>query len=65
MSIEVTAMTSADWACVRAIYEEGIASGQATFEVEAPSWGGRGTRPTIRSAGWWRAEGVNSSAGRR
>jgi L-amino acid N-acyltransferase YncA len=27
-----------DWPAVRAIFEEGIATAQATFEVEAPSW---------------------------
>jgi L-amino acid N-acyltransferase YncA len=27
-----------DWECVRAIYLEGIATGNATFETEAPSW---------------------------
>ena len=27
-----------DWASVRAIYEEGIATGNATFQTEAPSW---------------------------
>jgi L-amino acid N-acyltransferase YncA len=27
-----------DWPAVQAIYEEGIASGNATFETEAPSW---------------------------
>lgn len=27
-----------DWAAVRAIYEEGIRAGDATFETEAPSW---------------------------
>jgi phosphinothricin acetyltransferase len=31
-------MKPADWEQVRAIYLEGVASGQATFEVEAPSW---------------------------
>ena len=31
-------MTSDDWPRVRAIYEDGIATGQATFETEAPSW---------------------------
>jgi L-amino acid N-acyltransferase YncA len=38
MSIDITAMTPADWERVRSIYLEGIESGQATFEVEAPSW---------------------------
>jgi phosphinothricin acetyltransferase len=27
-----------DWPAVRRIYEDGIRSGQATFETEAPSW---------------------------
>ena len=31
-------MTPADWSVVRAIYEEGIATGNATFETEAPEW---------------------------
>lgn len=38
MSVDITPMTPADWEQVRAIYLEGIASGQATFETEAPSW---------------------------
>ena len=38
MSIEIRPMEPADWERVRAIYEQGIASGQATFELEAPSW---------------------------
>ena len=36
--ITVEALTAADWPAVRAIYEEGIASGDATFETDAPSW---------------------------
>ena len=31
-------MSSMDWAVVRQIYLEGVASGQATFETEAPAW---------------------------
>lgn len=31
-------MQEADWPQVRAIYEEGIATGDATFEQEAPLW---------------------------
>ncbi len=31
-------MTSADWSAVRAIYAEGIATGNATFETAAPAW---------------------------
>jgi L-amino acid N-acyltransferase YncA len=38
MSIDIDAMTPADWEPVCAIYRDGIASGQATFETEPPSW---------------------------
>lgn len=31
-------MRADDWPVVRAIYLEGIATGQATFETSAPSW---------------------------
>jgi L-amino acid N-acyltransferase YncA len=31
-------MTAAHWPAVRAIYEEGIATGDATFETAAPAW---------------------------
>ena len=31
-------MVAADWPAVRAIYEAGIATGNATFETEAPAW---------------------------
>ena len=33
-------MTPADWSLVKAIYEEGIATGDATFESQAPEWEG-------------------------
>jgi phosphinothricin acetyltransferase len=36
--IAVAAMQPRDWEQVRAIYLEGIATGNATFETEAPSW---------------------------
>jgi phosphinothricin acetyltransferase len=38
MDIVIDALTPADWPQARAIYEEGIATGAATFETEAPSW---------------------------
>ncbi len=38
MRIEVAAMTPSDWPWVRAIYREGIATGNATFERTAPEW---------------------------
>ena len=31
-------LTREDWPAVKAIYEQGIAGGDATFETEAPSW---------------------------
>ena len=31
-------MTAAHWPAVRAIYEQGIATGDATFETAAPTW---------------------------
>jgi L-amino acid N-acyltransferase YncA len=34
----IEALTAADWPGVRAIYEEGIATRNATFETEAPEW---------------------------
>ena len=38
MSFIIEEMKESDWPAVRAIYLEGIATGQATFETEAPAW---------------------------
>ena len=38
MNFAIEAMTSGDWERVRAIYIEGIDTGNATFETEAPDW---------------------------
>ena len=38
MGIQIRTMTAEDWDPVRAIYLAGIATGQATFETEAPTW---------------------------
>jgi len=38
--ITIRSLTSADYPSVKAIYEEGIATGHATFETEAPDWEG-------------------------
>lgn len=38
MGIQIRNMTAEDWEPVRAIYLAGIATGQATFETEAPTW---------------------------
>jgi phosphinothricin acetyltransferase len=43
-------MTPDDWPAVREIYLEGIATGQATFETQAPEWEAwdSGHRPDCR-----------------
>ena len=38
MDVTVDSMSPGDWASVRAIYLEGIATRHATFETGAPSW---------------------------
>jgi phosphinothricin acetyltransferase len=38
MDVVIESMTPDDWEQVRAIYEEGIRAGSATFETSAPSW---------------------------
>jgi len=35
---QIEATTADDWPAVRAIYEEGLATGLASFEIAAPSW---------------------------
>src|SRR5579862_3271223 len=37
-TLHIEVMTPADWPAVRAIYLEGIATGNATFEQSAPEW---------------------------
>ena len=38
MGVAIAAMTPSDWEDVRRIYAEGIATGNATFATELPSW---------------------------
>lgn len=38
MAFRIDTMRADDWEQVRAIYLEGIATGQASFETEAPGW---------------------------
>ena len=38
MNLIIDNLEKADWESVRAIYLEGIATGDATFETEAPEW---------------------------
>jgi L-amino acid N-acyltransferase YncA len=66
MDIVVDKITSEDWAAVRAIYLEGIATHNATFETDAPDWekwdsdhlrdcrlvARKGGRPFGRVVGW-------------
>src|SRR5512145_3158159 len=37
-NVTVAAMETDDWSAVRAIYLQGIATGNATFEKSAPTW---------------------------
>jgi L-amino acid N-acyltransferase YncA len=36
--VQIRVLGEADWSAVRAIYLEGIATGHATFETQAPGW---------------------------
>ena len=36
--MQIRAMTPSDWPVVRTIYEEGIATGNATFQESVPTW---------------------------
>jgi phosphinothricin acetyltransferase len=38
MDFQIEAMTAEDWPAVKAIYEEGMATGVGTFETAAPTW---------------------------
>lgn len=38
MNFRIETMIPDDWPAVRAIYEQGMATGLGTFETEAPSW---------------------------
>ncbi len=38
LSVAIDDLTEADWPAIRAIYLEGIATGNATFETSAPDW---------------------------
>lgn len=38
MDFSIKKMTSKDWEAVRSIYQQGLATGNATFETKAPNW---------------------------
>ena len=69
MTVRIEPMTAADWPAVRRIYAEGIATGDATLEREAPDWDhfDRSHRPTAGSSRAARrsAPTARSSAGSR
>lgn len=51
-------MAKADWPAVRRIYEQGIATGNATFETQAPNWEEWNEKalPHCRLAAVWKEE---------
>jgi phosphinothricin acetyltransferase len=38
MQLQILPLSAADWPAVRTIYEQGIATGNATFQKSAPEW---------------------------
>lgn len=64
MELAIEDMTPADWEAVRAIYLEGIATGNATFETEAPDWPAwdRARLPACRLVARWAGEVVGWGA---
>src|SRR3954447_1542169 len=40
MEVHIEPMRRDDWPAVRVIYQQGIATGDATFDTEAPDWEG-------------------------
>jgi L-amino acid N-acyltransferase YncA len=71
MSFTIDPMRTEDWEEVRRIYVEGIATGNATFETEAPAWATwdagprREARLGARDAGWILGWGALSSVSDR
>ena len=46
--MSVRPLVQEDWPAVRSIYEQGIATGDATFETEAPAWDAWDSAHTLR-----------------
>jgi L-amino acid N-acyltransferase YncA len=59
----IEAMTPNDWEEVRAIYQDGIATGNATFETEVPDWE-TWDRGRLKDTRLWPGQPVVSSGGR-
>jgi L-amino acid N-acyltransferase YncA len=57
MEITLAALRPADWEQVRTIYLEGLATGAATFQTEAPEWAGWNAGHLAHSRLGARAEG--------
>ena len=55
MGCTIEKMQADDWPWVRDIYGEGIATGNATFESEAPDWDHTGMATIWPIPVWWRA----------
>ena len=49
MALQIVAMQAAHWEAISAIYAEGIATGNATFETEVPSWEAWDSRHLVHS----------------
>jgi L-amino acid N-acyltransferase YncA len=64
MNVDMTAMNPRDWDAVRAIYQQGIASGNSTFEKDAPAWE-KWTATICAAAGWLPARKETWLHGRR
>ena len=47
--ITIDVMRTADWASVRDIYQQGIETGEATFETAAPDWAAWNTAHLVHS----------------
>jgi L-amino acid N-acyltransferase YncA len=64
LAISIAPLTADHWSAVRAIYEEGIATGHATFAKSAPEWGqwDAGHLPSCRSVAISESEVVGFAA---
>jgi L-amino acid N-acyltransferase YncA len=57
MNFTIDAMLGDDWDAVRGIYQEGLATGNASFETEAPAWDAWNAKYHAHSRFVARAEG--------
>ena len=64
MDVSVDQMRGDDWEAVRSIYQEGISTGDATFEMAPPNGKG-GMKATCAIAGLLPGKAARSSVGLR